>query len=219
MTTPVVVEVGKKRSFASALDWPGWCRAGRDERAALENLVAHGDRYGSVVAAVAPSFTPPASVAALEVVERLPGSASTEFGAPGSQPSADSASVPGDDLAQLEAILRACWTAFDDAAAGAKGLTLTTGPRGGGRVLEAIVQHVTEAEGAYLRRLGARAPQEADLRTVHASFIEALGARARGEVPDEGPRGGKRWPVRFAVRYAAWHVLDHAWEIEDRSPT
>jgi len=24
------------------------------------------------------------------------------------------------------------------------------------------------------------------------------------------------WPARYYVRRAAWHVLDHAWEIEDR---
>jgi len=26
------------------------------------------------------------------------------------------------------------------------------------------------------------------------------------------------WPARYAIRRTAWHVLDHAWEIEDRSP-
>jgi hypothetical protein len=25
------------------------------------------------------------------------------------------------------------------------------------------------------------------------------------------------WPVRYAARRIAWHVLDHAWEIEDKS--
>ena len=25
------------------------------------------------------------------------------------------------------------------------------------------------------------------------------------------------WPARYAARRIAWHVLDHAWEIEDRS--
>jgi hypothetical protein len=25
------------------------------------------------------------------------------------------------------------------------------------------------------------------------------------------------WPVRYAARRTAWHALDHAWEIEDRS--
>ena len=35
-------------------------------------------------------------------------------------------------------------------------------------------------------------------------------------LPD--PRTTKRpWSPRYAVRRAAWHVLDHAWEIEDRA--
>jgi hypothetical protein len=38
----------------------------------------------------------------------------------------------------------------------------------------------------------------------------------RGELAERGPRGGIRWPARYYVRRAAWHVLDHAWEIEDR---
>jgi hypothetical protein len=32
------LEVTPKMSFASALDWPGWCRAGRDEGEALDAL-------------------------------------------------------------------------------------------------------------------------------------------------------------------------------------
>jgi hypothetical protein len=43
-----------------------------------------------------------------------------------------------------------------------------------------------------------------------------LVASVRGELPTEGPRGGVRWSARYTVRRAAWHTLDHAWEIEDR---
>ena len=42
---PVYLEVGARRTFAGALDWPGWCRSGRDETAALAALVAYGGRY------------------------------------------------------------------------------------------------------------------------------------------------------------------------------
>jgi hypothetical protein len=34
---------------------------------------------------------------------------------------------------------------------------------------------------------------------------------------DGSPIAGRRWPPRYAARRIAWHVLDHAWEIEDRS--
>jgi hypothetical protein len=35
-------------------------------------------------------------------------------------------------------------------------------------------------------------------------------------VPERGPRGGAIWSARNYVRRIAWHVLDHAWEIEDK---
>jgi hypothetical protein len=39
-STPVYPEVGSRRTFAGALDWPGWCRSGRKEELALEALAA-----------------------------------------------------------------------------------------------------------------------------------------------------------------------------------
>jgi hypothetical protein len=32
-----------------------------------------------------------------------------------------------------------------------------------------------------------------------------------------GPLVDKGWPVRYVIRRVVWHVLDHTWEIEDRS--
>jgi hypothetical protein len=213
----VAVEIGRRRTFATALRWPGWCRSGRDEEAALETLLSYAPRYADVVGGRVRGFTPPQSVTALAVAERIPGDASTDFGAPGAPPSVDARPVAGRELARLEAILRACWSALDEAARSAEGLVLRTGPRGGGRDLAGIRTHVLEADLAYLGRLGADAPAGAPHGEVREAFVEALEARARGEVPDVGPRGGKRWSPRFAVRYTAWHALDHAWEIEDRS--
>ncbi|MGH2773763.1 MAG: hypothetical protein ACRDIU_11590 [Actinomycetota bacterium] len=37
-TVKVFVENGSKRVFAGAVDWPGWCRSGKDEQEALEAL-------------------------------------------------------------------------------------------------------------------------------------------------------------------------------------
>src|ERR671932_2604159 len=45
----VYLEIGKKRTFAGALDWPGWCRGGRDEPSALQALLADGPRYARVL--------------------------------------------------------------------------------------------------------------------------------------------------------------------------
>ena len=34
---------------------------------------------------------------------------------------------------------------------------------------------------------------------------------------DGSPIVGKKWPPRYAARRIAWHAIDHAWEIEDRT--
>jgi len=44
----VCLEGAPKQAFASAPDWPGWCRAGRDEGAALEALADYAVRYALV---------------------------------------------------------------------------------------------------------------------------------------------------------------------------
>ena len=117
-------------------------------------------------------------------------------------------------LVRHGSLLRAAWNALDGAARAAEGKELATGPRGGGRSLAKIVEHVFEAEAAYLSKLGSRRPTAGvDYR---AFVIEALAARARDEEPANPSKVVKRWPPRFFVRRAAWHALDHAWEIEDR---
>ena len=52
----VCLEVTPKQTVASALDWPGWCRAGRDEGAALEALASYAERYAPVAKQAAVSF-------------------------------------------------------------------------------------------------------------------------------------------------------------------
>src|SRR5260370_34567783 len=47
-TIPLYLEVGRKRVFASALDWPGWTRAGKDEKLAIEARPAYLPRYAVV---------------------------------------------------------------------------------------------------------------------------------------------------------------------------
>ena len=73
-----------------------------------------------------------------------------------------------------------------------------------------------DAELAYLKKLGGSTPRGAGPEELREAYVQALGARARGELPDVGPRGGARWSARYAARRAAWHLLDHLWEIEDR---
>lgn len=217
----VVVEIGSTRTFASAVDWPGWARSGRDERTALEALLAYAPRYSSVVARGRLGFLSPADTEAFHVVERLHGNATTDFGAPGVAAKVDASPVDAVELARLRKLLTAGWRAFDAGVAGARGKTLRAGPRGGGRALSKIVDHVRDAEAGYLSGLGWPLKSSATGRELieqtRAAVLEGLAASVDGKIAARGPRGGVRWKPRFFARRLLWHALDHLWEIEDRS--
>jgi hypothetical protein len=219
----VYLESTAKRTFAGAIDWPGWCRSGRSEEAALQALVDYGPRYARVLAATPLGFAAPATVAGLAVVERLAGNKTTEFGAPDVAPSSDDSPIPDDELQRLQAVLRACWQALDEAMAAARGKELRKGPRGGGRDLEGIGWHVVHAEQGYVRRLAWKLPKHpeehfaAERDRTRQAALDALAAAARGETPERGPRGGVLWKPRYFIRRVAWHVLDHVWGIEERA--
>jgi len=216
----VYLEVGSQRTFAAALDWPGWCRAGRDEASALQALFEYGPHYARALRPAQLGFLSPEDVSAFVVVERLKGNTTTDFGAPALAPAIDLQTLDEGELQRLQALLKACWQTFDTSVDMVKGKTLRTGPRGGGRALDGIVQHVLEAEKSYLTTLGGKAPQsKASFPSpgpTREAILETLAASAHGEVAERGPRGGKRWPPRYFVRREAWHVLDHTWEIEGR---
>src|SRR3712207_4306181 len=145
----VYLEVASKRVFAVAVDWPGWTRAGRTEEDALAALVASAARYGAVAAAAGLTL-PRGTVRDLQVVYRIQGDAATDFGAPGAIPDADAAALTEREADRNANLLAASWQIFDDAARRARGVELRKGPRGGGRDLDRIIAHVSEAEQGYL---------------------------------------------------------------------
>jgi hypothetical protein len=212
----VYLELGKKRVFVASVEWPGWCRSGRDAESALEALLEYGPRYAKAIKSARLGFKVPSHTEAFKIVEKLKGNATTDFGAPGIAPKADARGLDAKELKRQEAILKACWTALDRAAAKAKGATLSTGPRGGGRSLTKIVAHALDAEGAYLHALGGKY-RGTDAKVMHETVLAMLESRARGEEPDMSRRKAPLWHPRYAVRRSAWHALDHAWEIEDRA--
>jgi len=117
---------------------------------------------------------------------------------------------------RLAALVHAAWAVYDRILAGAPA-ELRKGPRGGGRDRDKIADHVLAAEGAYVRKLGLRlSPPAKNDRSGLAAFRAAItGAIAQ---PSTGVAlVEKGWPQRYAARRIAWHALDHAWEIQDRS--
>jgi hypothetical protein len=218
----VFVETGKKKISVGALDWPGWCRSGRDEITALQAVIDYGPRYAQVLHNKEIEFQVPSDASELIVTERHDGNATTDFGAPATILDVDREPVDQMEFERLQTILLACWQAFDSAVQRAAGKELRKGPRGGGRDVEKIIDHVLEADQGYLARLawkhkreGGNNPVE-ELSRTRQAILNALEVAVNGDLPEQGPRGGIIWPPRYFIRRVAWHVLDHAWEIEDR---
>lgn len=208
------LERGATRTFAIAPAWPGWARSARTkdgDEAAIEALLAYADRYSAIAARAGLAL--PARLAPA-VSETLVGNATTDFGAPDLELGCDRprrTARTDADLARQVALLLAVWDAFDDVVARAPE-ELRKGPRGGGRDTSAIVRHVVEAERAYARKVGVRHPpfEPADA-SARAALHDDLAAALLVDDRDAA------WSARRALRRTAWHVLDHLWEIEDKS--
>ena len=214
MSDPIAVsvEATPKRAFARAADWPGWARGGKTEELALAALAESASRYAAVAAEAGEPF----AAVAFEVVERTAGGASTDFGVPSAITGLDRRPVDAAEALRLVLHVEAAWTLFDRVAAAAPA-ELRKGPRGGGRDRDGIVRHVDGADHAYSQVLGIKvsAPDPGDpstVRTMRAAMLEAL-----GRASDGSPIAGRKWPPRYAASRIAWHALDHAWEIEDRT--
>jgi len=218
-TLRVYLERGDKRTFAGAVDWPGWSRSGKDEEQALEALLRYAARFARVVKRSGLKETPPGEDATVDIVQRLSGGGGTDFGVPSEAPRQDGEPLEGKELDRQRALLQGAWKAFDTAARSAKGKKLRLGPRGGGRNLAKMTGHVLEAEVAYLGALGSKPPKAAandQMTAVRKASLATLDAVANDR-PVENPRNTLHpWSPRYFIRRSAWHALDHAWEIEDR---
>jgi hypothetical protein len=214
----VILELGKtRRVVAGAMDWPGLDRWGIAEEEALAKLAAYLPRYAAVAerAGLADELPRPLDV---EVVERVPGSSSTDFWGIAHVPSEiERAVLTAPELERRLALLRACWADFDDVSARASA-DLLPGPRSAGRTRDQIIRHVYASEPEqFSRKVEVRTPREMTqtpdrLQAHREAYVEAIRA-----YNVEG-RPARTWPIQFLIRRTAHHVMDHAWELEDRAP-
>jgi hypothetical protein len=116
----------------------------------------------------------------------------------------------------MVALVSAGWAVLDRVVATAP-QSLRKGPRGGGRDRDAIVDHVLAAEVAYARRLGLRVAAQHHGQKVAIAAMRGAIAEVLGASRDAEPLVERGWLPRYAARRIAWHALDHAWEIENRS--
>lgn len=213
-----MVEQGRKRAVASAFDWPGWGRSAKGtsvEGDALEVLAAYRKRYAPVAerAGMGDEF---AATGELEVVERLAGTGMGDFyGVSGRTAAPEYEPMSVAECERKIALLRASWAYFDEVAARVSP-ELRMGPRGGGRDRNRIVRHVNGAEiDEHAKKVGVHTPLDAlgdpeAIRVHRDAYAEGI-----REFNARGPSAGV-WTVQFLIRRSAWHMVDHAWELEDR---
>ena len=221
--TDVYTETGRRVIFACAAQWPGWCRKGRNEEAALAELAAYASRYAVVADRAGVAFDTSTAASQFAVVERVLGTATTDFGARDVSPELDKKPATPDQLANLVALVTPAWEIFEQTAAAAPP-TLRKGPRGGGRDRDAIVAHVRETEVLHARMLGLRERPFPPSDVAAASAlrgrilveISAAAADERAATVQISALSKSRRPPLFVARRTAWHALDHAWEIQDK---
>ncbi len=219
----VMLEIGPKgkRVVAVAPDWPGLERGAKAEEAAIERLLAYLPRYAPVatLAGLGAQFAASASSGApVNVVERYPGTGSTDFwGISFAFSAFDHQAMSREELERDLTLMQACW-AFFDAVRARVSAEMRKGPRGGGRDRDRIVRHTFGAEQDFAAKLGMRAPEGALLMDEGLSAYRDAYCAAIRALHAEG-KPARNWPLRYLIRHTAFHTMDHAWEMEDKDLT
>ena len=211
-TSAVYVESGSKRVFACSLAWPGFCRWGKAEEAALATLAAYVPRYALVAARAKIRFDL-VEGQRWDVTERVPTrSGGADFGVPTTVLESDSAPVKAAEASRTASLLAASWQLFDQAVADAPVVAEGVAE---GRDRDAIVAHVAGAEQMFAGKVGLKlpVPQPGDAAVVASNRDELMKWCRAGKALAMARPG---WPPRYAARRLIWHVVDHTWEIEDR---
>jgi hypothetical protein len=218
----VTLEIGPKgkKVVAVAPDWPGLERGATTGEAAIERLLSYVPRYATVtkLAGMEAAF---ANTVGADVVERYPGTSSTDFwGVSFAFSSIDQQAISGDALERELRLMRACWAFFDEVRSRVSE-EMQRGPRGGGRDRDRIVRHTFAAELDWTKKLGVLTPLDAMLTDEGLNAHRDAYCHAIRDYHSQGKLAGKiaKWPLRYLIRHTAYHTLDHAWEMEDKDLT
>ena len=211
----VMLEIGPKgrKVVAVAPAWPGLERGAKTEDKALEWLHAYLPRYFGVAkrAGLDDAFCPDAT---FDVVERYPGTGSTDFWAISFAFSdIDRQELSIEALERQILLMRACWASFDDARSRVSA-ELQKGPRGGGRDRDQIVSHTFGTERGWAKKLGVDMPQAVMLTVERLRAHRDEYCSAIREFHAQG-KLARTWPLPYLIRHIAYHTMDHAWELED----
>jgi len=215
----VMLELGPKgkKVVAVAPDWPGLARGAATEEAATARLLAYVPRYAPVakLAGLEAEF---ATNPVVDVVERYPGTGSTDFwGISFGFSGIDQGAIAGEELERELTLMRACW-AFFDAVRSRVSAEMQRGPRGGGRDRDHIVRHVLFNEQDWAPRDRPQEAQEAILTEEGLKAHREAYCNAIRELHSQN-KMARKWPLRYLIRHTAFHALDHAWEMEDKDLT
>jgi hypothetical protein len=215
----VMLEIGPKGKKVAVVapDWPGLERGAKTEEAAIERFLSYVPRY-AVVTKLAGMESTFETTPVVDVVERYPGTGSTDFwGISFAFSSNDQQVMSGEALERELALMQACWEFFDDVRSHVSA-EMQRGPRGGGRDRDHIVRHTFAAQLDWAKKLGVLTPLDAMLtgeglnahRDAYCNAIRVL--HSQGKM-------ARTWPLRYLIRHTAYHTLDHAWEMEDKDLT
>jgi hypothetical protein len=207
-----------KRWVAIAADWPGLERGAKTEDEAVAKLARYVPRYLPVAKRVRLG-SELATQTDPEIIGRYPGVGSTDFWGISFAPSPlDREPFDGPTFDRRARLLRGAWAEFDETAARVSA-ELRPGVRGGGRSRDQIVRHVLVTEGYdFSKRVKAKSELEDLLTPGGLAHHRDRFVQAMREWYAEGKPLGN-WTIPYLVRHAAYHVLDHTWEMQDRDLT
>ncbi len=218
MSVRTILERGpkEKKFVAYAIDWPGWSRGAKSPDVALATLEAYRLRYRPIatLAGMAKSFNDAGS---LDTIEDRVGTGSTDFWGISFSPSSfELRPMDKEELDRKIKLLRACWRYFDKVAERVS-LEMRTGPRGGGRDRDHIVRHAIRVESEdFAKRVGLRIPEGGALTPEGLSEYRGAYVAAIRRYNDGTLKPMRSWTLPFLIRHSAFHVMDHAWEMEDK---